>query len=170
MKSRALFPLAPLLAALLLIGCSGAETVSPAAVTKDTTCALDGMLLQDFAGPKGQIVYEHGERDFFCDTKEMFSLLLRPEQKKRVVAVFTQDMAKADWKHPEGHWIDAKTAFYVIGSRREGSMGLTIGAFATEKDAQAFASQYGGQVMPFDRISLSMVDLCGDSDKRAPVM
>jgi copper chaperone NosL len=31
----------------------------------DTACALDGMILRDFAGPKAQILYAEGKPDFF---------------------------------------------------------------------------------------------------------
>lgn len=149
-------------AALLLAACSeSAPVAKPQELTKDTACALDGMVLMDFPGPKAQIQYDQGAPEFFCDTKEMFSMVLRPEQKKRIVAVYTQDMAKADWMHPEGYWIDAKAAFYVVGSRREGSMGPTVGSFASEADAQAFATAYGGKVLRFEQVTIDMVDLSG---------
>lgn len=154
--------LAALLGAALLAGCGDSATqAKPVEITKDTACSLDGMILSDFPGPKGQIQYERGETDFFCDTKEMFSILLRPEQKKRIVAVYTQDMAKADWANPKGYWVDAKAAFYVVGSKRTGSMGPTVASFAAEPDARAFAGQYGGQVLRFDQVTLEMVDLSG---------
>ncbi|MBP6189732.1 MAG: nitrous oxide reductase accessory protein NosL [Azonexus sp.] len=149
-------------AALLLTACGDkTNSAQPLEIGQGTSCALDGMVLLDFPGPKAQIHYDHGEPDFFCDTREMFSILLRPEQKKRVVAVYTQDMGKADWTKPEGHWIDAKTAFYVVGSTRRGSMGPTVGTFATETDARKFAGQYGGQVLRFDQVTMDMVDLSG---------
>jgi nitrous oxide reductase accessory protein NosL len=62
--------------------------------------------------------YEQGEPDFFCGTAEMFAIYLRPEQKKRVVALFTQDMGKADRVKPQGHWVDARSEFYVAGSKQ----------------------------------------------------
>ena len=151
-----------LLGALLLTACGEpAKPVQPREIAADTSCALDGMVLLDFPGPKAQIHYDQGDPDFFCDTREMFSILLRPEQKKRVVAVYTQDMGKAAWEHPEGQWIDARTAFYVIGSPRRGSMGPTVPSFARETDARKFAEQYGGKVMPFAEVTPDMVDLSG---------
>ncbi len=147
---------------LLLAACGQSTPVpKPLEITKDTACSLDGMVLMDFPGPKAQIQHEQGAADFFCDTKEMFSTVLRPEQKKRIVAIYTQDMAKTDWAHPQGYWIDAKTAFYVVGSRREGSMGPTIGSFASEADAQTFSKTYGGKVLRFEQVTLDMVDLSG---------
>lgn len=151
-----------LLGALLLTACGEpAKPPQPREILADTACALDGMILRDFPGPKAQIHYDQGEPDFFCDTREMFSILLRPEQKKRVVAVYTQDMGKADWTQPEGQWIDAKTAFYVVGSPRRGSMGPTVPSFAREADARKFAEQYGGKVLPFAQVTIDMVDLSG---------
>ncbi|WP_301102818.1 nitrous oxide reductase accessory protein NosL [Propionivibrio sp.] len=149
-------------ASLLLTGCGEKTTpVQALEISEGTACALDGMVLQDFPGPKAQILYEHSEPEFFCDTREMFSIFLRPEQKKRIAAIYTQDMGKTDWAHPQGHWIDAKTAFYVLGSSRSGSMGPTVVSFAAEADAQGFSTQYGGKVLRFDQVTLDMVDLRG---------
>ena len=60
----------------------------------------------------------------------MFSALLKPEQVRSVTGVFVQDMGQADWDKPRGHWFDAKAGFYVVGSKRRGSMGPTIASFA----------------------------------------
>lgn len=128
---------------------------------KSASCALDGMLLMDYPGPKGQIQYDKGETDYFCDTVEMMSIYLRPEQQKRIKGVFTQDMGKADWDKPAGHWIDAKSAYYVLGSKRPGSMGPTLATFAQAADAEAFAKQYGGKVLRFAEITPDMVILDG---------
>lgn len=149
--------------AVVLGGCSKSETVAvqPVALTRDTVCSLDGMTLTDYPGPKAQIHYDRGNPDFFCDTIEMFSIYLNPEQQKRVRAVFVQDMAKADWNNPTDHWIDAKTAFYVGGSKSHGSMGPTLASFARENDARAFAAKEGGQVYRFGQITPDMVVLDG---------
>ena len=151
------------LAALLLVaGCERQPgTALPREITKATVCSMDGMLLADHPGPKGQIHYEQGPPDFFCDTKEMIAIYLRPEERKRVVAVFTQDMAKADWQRPEGHWIDARDAFYVAGSALRGSMGPTLASFAREEDARTFAARYGGKVLRFQSITPDLVQLDG---------
>jgi copper chaperone NosL len=119
------------------------------------------MALADYAGPKGQIHYDRGSPDFFCDTVELIATVLRPEQQKRVVAVYTNDMAKADWEEPRDNWIEARTAFYVRGSDRKGSMGPTLASFAREEDAQAFARAHGGKVLRFSEITLDMVALDG---------
>ena len=129
--------------------------------TQGTTCVLDGMLLADFPGPKGQVHYDKDPPDFFCDTFELLATYLSPEEQKRIRAVFTQDMAKADWKKPVGNWIDARSALYVFGSEMKGSMGPTAASFARREDAEAFARQHGGKVVRFDEITSGMVTLDG---------
>lgn len=149
--------------AAVLGGCSKNEPASlqPIEISRDTSCSLDGMTLMDYPGSKAQMQYDHGEPDFFCDTVEMFSIYLKPEQQQRVRAVFVQDMAQADWNNPVGHWIDAKTAFYVAGSKRLGSMGPTLASFASEADASKFAVKEGGKVYRFQQITPDMVVLDG---------
>jgi copper chaperone NosL len=148
-------------AALAACGSADSAPAAPTEITRDTTCSLDGMTLMDYPGPKAQMLYEKGDPDFFCDTIEMFAIYLKPEQQKRIRAIYVQDMAQADWNQPAGHWIDAKTAFYVAGSKARGSMGGTLASFAREQDAQAFAAKQGGKVVRFDQVTPEMAMLHG---------
>src|SRR5690606_34341543 len=107
---------------------------------------------------KAQVHYANqAHPSFFCDTVELFNVLLAGEQVRAVRAVYVQDMGAADWNAPQGHWIDAKAAYYVLGSKRHGSMGPTIGSFAQEADAAKFAAEYGGQVLRFADVKPDMV-------------
>lgn len=148
---------------LALAACSPADQAPPAPLelTRATACTLDGMLLLDFPGPKAQIHYSQGPTDFFCDTVEMFSIYLRPEQQKRVRALYVQDMGRADWNSPTDHWIDAKTAIYVQGSKKRGSMGPTLVSFALEEQGKAFVEKNGGKIYRFAEITPDMVALDG---------
>jgi copper chaperone NosL len=146
--------------AALLPGCTQGDAAAPlqaAAVDRNTADAVDGMILLDYPGPKGQILYAQGQPDFFCDTVGMFAMYLKPEQQRQVRGVFVQDMAQADWSNPVGHWIDAKSAFYVAGSKAHGAMGATLASFAREDDARAFAAKQGGKVVRFDEVTPEMV-------------
>ena len=151
------------LAAFTACGQSATSTaVVPLEIEQGTSCSLDGMLLADYPGPKAQIHYAgQAEPDFFCDTVEMFHMVLDPEQLRAVRGIFVQDMGKADWDAPHDHWIDAKNAFYVYGSRRDGSMGPTIASFALQADATKFATEYGGKVYHSADITPGMVILDG---------
>lgn len=147
-------------AAVFLLAACGKEVAQVVALEpgKDTACALDGMVLVDYPGPKAQMHFAEGAPEFFCDVTELFAMVLAPEQRRPVKAMFVQDMGKADWAQPQGHWIDAKAAYYVVGSKKHGSMGETFGTFAAEQDAQAFAQKEGGAVKRFEQITLEMVD------------
>lgn len=163
MNQPAVVRLAVLLVLIMaLAACNRpAAPVAPREITAGTSCSLDGMTLAEFPGPKGQIHYASGEPDFFCDTVEMFSIYLQPEQKKRITAIFTQDMGKTDWQKPQGHWIDARQAYYVLGSKKTGSMGPTLASFSGLQDAENFAKQFGGKVLKFDQVTPEMADLSG---------
>jgi copper chaperone NosL len=150
--------LAALAATAALAACSHpAARLAAQEPGDDTACAVDGMLLKDFPGPKAQVHYAEGKPDFYCDMMDLFSALLAPEQKRATAAVFVQDMGKTSWEHPSGNWIDAKSAFYVAGSRKQGSMGPTFGTFSRSEDAQSFVAKEGGRVLRFDEITLAML-------------
>lgn len=143
-------------------GQQAATATGPQEIQAGTSCDLDGMLLADYPGPKAQIHYQdRPEPQFLCDTVEMFSLLLKPEQLRPVRAVYVQDMGKADWERPLGHWVDANQAFFVRGSKRRGSMGPTLASFAQRADAEAFVKLWGGEVHAFAQVTVEMVDLSG---------
>lgn len=156
--------LLPLILAAALAACQEAAPPPTVAVEIDasTACSLDGMILADYPGPKAQIHYAGATGpEFFCDTVEMFSIYLNPEQARKVKAVFVQDMAQTAWEKPAGHWIDAKSAFYVHGSRRHGSMGPTFASFAREEDARKFATEQGGKVLRFSEVTPDMATIHG---------
>ncbi|WP_313081083.1 nitrous oxide reductase accessory protein NosL [Pulveribacter sp.] len=143
-------------------GAGSQQALSPLEIDRGTSCELDGMLLADYPGPKAQVVFAgQGKPSFFCDTVEFFNTMLAGEQVRAVSAAWVQDMGQAKWEEPQGHWIDAKGAFYVLGSKRHGSMGPTIASFAQEADATKFAGEYGGKVMRYGDVKPDMVDLSG---------
>jgi copper chaperone NosL len=154
-----------LAALVLLAACSqGASKVAALEPAADTACALDGMMLKDFPGSKAQVQYAEGKPDYYCDLMELFAVMLAPESKRRVAGVFVQDMGKADWDKPVGHWIAAKDALYVVGSKKQGSMGPTFGAFSNAQDAAAFVQKEGGKVLPYNQITAAMLDTRGAMD------
>ena len=149
----------------LLAGCGPRDDGAAVAARdfdKSASCDLDGMVLADYPGPKGQIVYAGDDKvHWYCDTVELLAQLLRPEQVRPVRGAWVQDMGKADWNQPRGHWIAARDAFYVLGSKRRGSMGPTAATFADEAAAQAHIAQHGGKLLRFAQITPDMTDLSG---------
>lgn len=133
----------------------------PQVLPAGAACALDGMLLADYPGPKGQIQYVDGKLDAFCDTVELVSMLKQPETATRVAGAYVQDIGKTPWEKPVEHWIDANQAWFVVGSKRLGSMGPTFASFAERADADAFAKQFGGKVLTLAQITPDMARLDG---------
>ena len=168
-RRRQLLGLAALTSLAALGGLGGcgersgdARVLAPVEIDAATSCELDGMLLADYPGPKAQIHYAGAPAPmFFCDTVELFNTLLQPEQVRQVLAVYVQDMGQAVWQQPRGHWIEATSAFYVLGSKRHGSMGPTIASFSQEADAQKFAQQWGGKLLRYAEVKPEMADLSG---------
>jgi copper chaperone NosL len=152
-----------------LVACGKEESAAPPVpveIDAATACDLDGMMLAEYGGPKAQVHYAGMAAPvFFCDTVELFAALLRPEQVRTVRAAFVQDMGKADWDKPRGHWFDAKAGFYVVGSRRHAAMGPTIVSFAAEQAARDFTGQWGGKVLRFAEVRPEMADLRGGASQ-----
>lgn len=138
-----------LLLVALLAGCGQAASLQALEPADDAACALDGMVLRDYPGAKAQIRHADGKTDYFCDVVELLRTVLAPEQARGASAPYVQDMGKADWQHPHGQWIAARTAVYVVGSRAVGSMGPTVVPFAQRADAEAFVHREGGQIRAF---------------------
>lgn len=145
-----------LLCFALLVGCSDPQDAVVQAAqhfTKQDECHVCGMLIDGFPGPRGEL-YQGNKIHKFCSTRDMLSYYFDPENQHQVQSMFVHDMAKAEWNHPnDDHLIDARSAYYVLGSNQEGAMGPTLASFAQQADAQAFAVAYGGQVLAFAQLS-----------------
>lgn len=166
-------PLALVLGLLCLLGAcgeggeGGRVQQPPVAFRADDECHVCGMLIARFAGPKGEAYVSRRETPLkFCSTRDLFAWLLQPETAAVVGAIYVHDMAQTDWRHPDDtRLIDARSAWYVVGSRRRGAMGPTLASFARRDAAQAFADRYGGRLLRFDEITLSVFESLLRSDK-----
>lgn len=137
--------------ALALTACKPGRSVSdvfPEPIQPATTCAVDGMLLMNHPGPKGQIVFNDGTRAFTCDVREVFEALYDPEQAHRIAKAFAQPFDGRDWAVPyKDGWAEVHGLFYVLGSRQMGHMGPTLVPFRERGAAQAFVAQQGGRLL-----------------------
>lgn len=146
-------PAAAFAALLVLAACGDvARSLAAGEPGDDAVCALDGMSIKDYPGPKAQVVFKDGRIDYFCTLAELFEVLFGDDGRHAVGASYVQDMGQADWNKPRGHWIAAGTAFYVLESRAQGAMGPTIGTFARQHDAQTFAAREGGRVLDYSQV------------------
>jgi copper chaperone NosL len=148
-----------ILLATLSAGCDNAPKASapePHEITADATGRYCGMALTEHAGPKGQI-FVAGIADpiWFSSVHDAIAFTLLPEEPKDIAAIYVTDIGKAaSWDVPgPGTWIDAKKAWFVIGSKRSGGMGgAELVPFGAEADANSFVAREGGRVVRFDQI------------------
>jgi copper chaperone NosL len=148
--------LAVMACTLIGLGCSAAdEAQAPPAVdlTRQDSCAADGMILLDFPGPKAQFIWRDSRRTAYCETREAFATWLNPVERNRIRAFYVQDLSGLPWGSYVDRWIAAEKALFVIGSDQMGAMGISYPAFARREDADIFRRDHGGRILSLDEIT-----------------
>ncbi|HKJ00294.1 MAG TPA: nitrous oxide reductase accessory protein NosL [bacterium] len=153
--------LAALLALALLGGCHRKQSpiaqAFAAPLTHADSCAVDGMVLMEHPGPKGQILLPDGTRRYYCDLKEMFGEWFDGDRTPEGAMAFVQAMDGRDWSaHPDG-WVRAEDARYVLGSPLAGSMGPTMVPFREQAAADAFIASHGGHTVAYAALNADAV-------------
>lgn len=146
-----------LLLSLFLVACEKAPQVEvPVAqtLTRDANGYYCLMTVVYHDGPKGQIILDDGKVLWFTSVRDTISFTLSPEEPKNISAIYVNDMAEADWKNPGlDNWIDAHTAWYVLGSDKAGGMGVPEAVpFSTKEKATFFVKKHGGIIYNFNVI------------------
>ena len=165
-------------AVILLAGChqDAANSVvpPPVALTSDAMGVFCGMNLLEHPGPKGQIITASRIDPFwFTSVRDTVAFTLMPDQPRDIRAIYVSDMAQAaSWEEPGvANWIDARKAWFVIESRKQGGMGAAEAVpFGNRKSAEAFAAANGGRVVTFSEIPGTYVlgsDSAGEASERA---
>ena len=96
------------------------------------------------------IEVQGGENLYFDGVKDLMKYYF--EKGKGFDKIFVTDYYKL-------HKIDAKSAFYVLGSNVLGPMGDELIPFENESAAKTFAKDHGGKsVIKFDEIKESVIE------------
>jgi len=156
-SSFALLMLAVL--ALSLVACDKekiAARPAPLEPTAESVAHFCDMAVLDHPGPKGQIFLKgRAEPVWFASVRDTFAFTLLPEEPKDIAAIYVNDMGKAkDWQRPDaGTWVEARAAWYVLGSDYGGGMGGREAVpFGAEADARRFAAAHGGKLARFAEV------------------
>lgn len=153
-------PLLSLVAVLaFFISCSRGrgEMPEPVEFTRENSCNVCGMIIVDFPGSKAQVHYKNKKIDTFCSTLDLFLFYHQPDRPVNIKAIYVNDMGRADMEHPNGHWIDAKTAFYAYGGDIMGPMGEALVPFSDMKAADEYIKKHGGRIVRFDEVKPEML-------------
>lgn len=149
---------------LALLACSKPEeaqlSLAPQAFHATDECHVCGMIISDFAGPKGQAVSKAGVKKF-CSAAEMLGWWLQPENRIGDAKLYVHDMGRSDWAKPDDSYlIDATQAFYVVGladSGLSGAMGAVLASFADEQAARKLAAIHNARVLRFAEIDQTVL-------------
>ncbi len=121
------------------------------------TCPVCGMFVSKYPAWVATVLYRDGHSHHFDGAKDMFKYLLdlekwapghRAEEIKSIGVT----------EYYALQMIDAKQAYYVIGSGVYGPMGHELVPMATEKDAAEFMQDHKGvKIMRFDQVKQSLL-------------
>jgi copper chaperone NosL len=148
------------IATLAVSACSDRKateaTPPPHELTANAIGFYCGMNLLEHPGPKGQIMLDSRiDPVWFSSARDALSFTMLPEEPKDIRAIYVSDMGKApNWDEPgAANWVDARKAFFVLGSRIKGGMGAdeTV-PFSDKPAAEKFANENGGWVMTFTEV------------------
>jgi len=153
-----LIRMAALAAVLLITGTGLAETKDPVQPAKKDKCPVCGMFVYKYPDWLAEIIFKDGSVDFFDGAKDLFKYYFninkyRPgKNKKNIAAVYVME-------YYDMQLIEARQAFFVMGSDIYGPMGHELIAFATEADARAFMQDHKGKrILRFEAITPKVID------------
>lgn len=151
-----------------LAGCLGSDVPEPIALDGEQSCDQCGMVISEHPGPAGQTYFEGDVpegRDgpaWFCSSKCTYNYGFDVEDRGGTAAVtYLTDYSTVDYG-VEGEadslvvtahlaadaFADAAGLVLVAGSDVEGAMGSALIPFSDTDDAEAFAAEYGGEIVP----------------------
>jgi copper chaperone NosL len=135
--------------------CAVAQTVLPKPGPKDL-CPVCGMLVSKYPHWAATIIYQDGHAHHFDGAKDMFKFWFEPA--KYAAGHSREQMARllvTDYYNLQP--VDAKIAFYVIGSDVLGPMGHELVALASRADAQDFLKEHKGKrILRFDEVPATL--------------
>lgn len=145
-----------LAATMFLAGC-GQQASTHVARPKEPGPGAIGffcrMNLKEHGGPKGQILpKDWTEPLWFSSVKDALTYVDQDiVSEAQLEAFWVNDMEQGTWEQPAaGAWIEAKSAWYVIGSQKSSGMGGSEAVpFARRDAASTFAAQFGGRVVGY---------------------
>ena len=158
MKGLRLFAFAIVSVLIFIAKASAEERLKPAPTDK---CPVCGMFVARYPNWVSQIVFNDGSYAFFDGAKDMFKYYLdlkkySPSKKQSdIKAVYTTDYYTLSA-------IDAKNAYFVIGSDVYGPMGKELIPFKNEADAKVFLKDHKGKrILRFSEINLDVIKELG---------
>lgn len=132
-----------------------AAQMPPKPGSKDS-CPVCGMLVSKYPNWVATIVYKDGHAHHFDGAKDMFKFWFDPP---RYVAGHNRDMIGSIWvtDYYGLQKVDARKAYYVIGSDVLGPMGHELVPLASKADADDFMKEHkGARLLSFEKVGADL--------------
>lgn len=148
----------PVVLMVMLLANTASFSQGPVEVKKGERCPVCGMFVHKYPKWWAQVVFEDGSAAFFDGPKDMFEYYFNIQKytkKKResIVALWVKDYYTLKW-------IDAKKAFFVLGSDVMGPMGHELVPVSSREAAEEFTKDHGGkQIFQFHEIRYETIRL-----------
>ncbi|BBL59858.1 nitrous oxide reductase accessory protein NosL [Methylomonas koyamae] len=150
-----------LLAALCLVwllAVSESRADQKIEITKQDRCPVCGMFVYKYPKWVAQIYFNDGSAYFYDGAKDMFKHIFNTQQ---YTPGKTAEMMTEVWvtDYYEVELIDAKSAYYVIGSDVLGPMGHELLPFRDQAAAQEFMEDHKGKsIMRFQEVTPAVIE------------
>lgn len=121
------------------------------------------MALSEHKGPKGQILPRGWQKPlWFSSVRDAFTYMdMELISEQEITGFWVNDMAQGTWDAPApGSWIDARTAWYVVGSRMSAGMGGAEAVpFRDRSAAEDFSAAHGGQIADYQAARRTLAEM-----------
>ncbi|CAA7622800.1 nitrous oxide reductase accessory protein NosL [Magnetospirillum sp. UT-4] len=146
-----------LLALLLLAAPAQAGEVVTPPPAPNTVCPVCGMFVAKYPEWVATVLYKDGHAHHFDGAKDLFKFLASPKQ--YVAGHRPDDVATvAVTDYYAVTRIDARDAFYVIGSDVLGPMGHELVPFLTHAEAEEFMKDHSGkEILSFGQVTPEVI-------------
>jgi nitrous oxide reductase accessory protein NosL len=126
-------------------------------VGKDTRCAVCGMFVAKYPNWIVSLTMSDGEIKHFDGVKDMLVFFFAPQKYGAKQGSSIKEISVVDYYSLSP--VEARKAFYVVGSDITGPMGHEFIPFATKMAAEAFSKDHQGkQILPFEAITSEQVE------------
>jgi copper chaperone NosL len=135
-----------------------AGEIKPLQPAKKDKCPVCGMFIYKYPDWVGEIIFNDGSAYFFDGAKDLFKYFF--DLKKYNPGKTTADISAIYvTEYYDMQKIDAKSAFFVIGSDVFGPMGKELIPFKTREDAEQFKKDHSGTgILTFEQVKPDVIE------------
>ena len=141
----------------IIIGAAYSIEAEPIKPHPGSKCPVCGMFVAKYPDWSSEIIYQDGTVLFFDGAKDLFKFYFEPhkfksnKQRQDIKGIYVTEYYDLDF-------IEAKNAFYVIGSDVYGPMGRELIPFKNEKDAEEFIRDHRGKkIIAFNDVDHDLI-------------